>query len=150
MTESQSFDAKLPGIVADHRHGVLATIAADGRPQLSNVLYVWDSEEHIARISTTADRMKARNLRRDPRAALHVSGRHFWQFAVADGAVTLSDVAAEPGDAASRELLAVHAVHYGQLDEDDFYQKMIAARRLVVRLHVRRIYGVALADPPGA
>jgi hypothetical protein len=32
---------------------VLATIAADGRPQLSNVLYFWGSEERIARISTT-------------------------------------------------------------------------------------------------
>ncbi len=150
MTDPAGIDDKLLGMIAGTRQGVLATIAADGRPQMSNVLYVWDPGERIARISTTADRAKARNLRRDPRAALHVSGRHFWQFAVADGAVTLSGVAAAPGDAAARELLSMHGVHYGQLDEDDFYRQMIAARRLVVRLHARRIYGVALDHPPGA
>jgi PPOX class probable F420-dependent enzyme len=88
---------------------VLATIAADGRPQLSNVLCAWDARERVARISTTADRVKARNLRRDPRAALHVTGRHFWPYAVGEGPATLSGIAAEPGDEASRELLAVHS-----------------------------------------
>jgi PPOX class probable F420-dependent enzyme len=79
-------DDRLLGLIAENREGVLATIAADGRPQLSNVLYTWDAGERIARISTTADRAKARNLERDPRAALHVSGDHFWQYAVAEGA----------------------------------------------------------------
>ena len=148
-TEQPPLDNKLLGLIAGTTHGVLATIAADGRPQLSNVLYIWDAEERVARISTTADRVKARNLRRDPRAALHVAGRQFWQFAVAEGPVTLSEVAAEPGDDASRELLAVHAGLYGKQDEDDFYRQMIAARRLVVRLHVRRVYGIALDKPPG-
>jgi len=150
MTESQPFDDRLLGIVAGNRQAVLATIAADGRPQLSNVLYVWDDDEHIARISTTADRVKTLNLRRDPRAALHVSGDHFWQYAVADCAVTLSEVASEPGDEAGRELLAMHAVHYGRQDEESFFGQMIAARRLAVRLRVRRIYGIVLDDPPGA
>lgn len=128
---------------------MLATIAADGRPQLSNVLYVWDDAERVARVSTTADRAKARNLRRDPRAALHVSGDHFWQYAVADCAVTLSQVAAQPGDEAVRELQSMHGAHYGEQDEAQFAAQMIAARRLAVRLHVRRIYGVALDQPPG-
>jgi PPOX class probable F420-dependent enzyme len=150
VTESPDLDDKLLGIIAGTRQGVLATIAKDGRPQLSNVLYVWDAAERIARISTTADRAKARNLHRDPRAALHVSGRHFWQYAVADGPVTLSPVAAEPADDAGRELLAVHGVHYGELDESGFYQQMISARRLVVRLHVQHVYGIALEHPPGS
>lgn len=149
MTAGQPLDDKLLGIIAGSRQGVLATIAADGRPQLSNVLYVWDAGERVARISTTADRVKARNLSRDPRAALHVSGGHFWQFAVADGPVTLSGVASEPGDEATRELLAMHAVHFGAQDEDDFFRKMIAAGRLVVRLHVQRVYGIKLDKPPG-
>ncbi|MGA3151503.1 MAG: PPOX class F420-dependent oxidoreductase [Streptosporangiaceae bacterium] len=117
MSEQAALDDKLLGLVASHQQGVLATVAADGRPQLSNVLYVWDAGHRTARISTTADRAKARNLRRDPRAALHVSGRHFWQFAVAEGPVTLSDVAAEPGDAATRELLELHGAFYGKVDE---------------------------------
>lgn len=141
-------DSKLLGLIAASRRGVLATINPDGRPQLSNVLYVWDAAEQTARISTTADRVKARNLRRDPRAALHVSGAHFWQYAVGDAAVTLSGIAAEPGDEATRELLALHTAHYGALGPDDFYLQMIAHRRLVVRLHIQHVYGVALDKPP--
>jgi hypothetical protein len=47
------------------------------------------------------------------------------------------------------ELLAVHSVHEDPPSEADFYASMIAARRLVVRLHVQRIYGIALDKPPG-
>jgi PPOX class probable F420-dependent enzyme len=142
-------DDKLLGLIEASRQGVLATIAADGRPQLSNVLYVWDAAERIARISTTADRAKARNVLRDPRAALHVSGDHFWQYAVADGAVTVSAVAAEPGDEACQELLATHRTFFGALDEDEFYPQMIAARRIIIRLHAGRVYGIAMESPPG-
>jgi PPOX class probable F420-dependent enzyme len=148
MTENPP-DDKLLGLIETSRQGVLATIAADGRPQLSNVLYLWDAAERIARISTTADRAKARNVLRDPRAALHVSGDHFWQYAVAEGAVTVSAVAAEPGDEACRELLATHSAFFGALDEDEFYPQMIAARRIVIRLHVGRVYGIAMESPPG-
>jgi PPOX class probable F420-dependent enzyme len=148
MTQAP-LDDRLLGLIAENRQGVLATIAADGRPQLSNVLYVWDAATRTARISTTADRAKARNVRRDPRAALHVSGDHFWQYVVAEGAVTLSAAAAEPGDEAGRELLDVHSAFYAGLSEDEFYPQMIAARRLIVRLHVARVYGVALESPPG-
>jgi PPOX class probable F420-dependent enzyme len=151
VSAAGELDERLLSLVADStaRQGVLATLAADGRPQLSNVLYVWDGAGRTARISTTADRVKARNVRRDPRAALHVSGDHFWQYAVAEGTVTVSEVAAAPGDPAVRELLALHTVFYGTLDEDTFAAQMIAARRLVVRLHVSRIYGIALESPPG-
>jgi PPOX class probable F420-dependent enzyme len=151
VSAAGELDERLLSLVADStaRQAVLATLAADGRPQLSNVLYVWDAAERTARISTTADRVKARNVRRDPRAALHVSGDHFWQYAVAEGAVTVSEVAAAPGDPAVRELLALHTVFYGPLDEDTFAVQMITAGRLVVRLHVSRIYGIALESPPG-
>jgi len=129
-------------LVADAAQGVLATVAQDGRPQLSNVLYVADSGPRVVRISTTADRVKARNLARDPRAALYVTGRDFWHYAVAEGITTLSAVAAAPGDEACRELLAVHSACYGDLDPDAFYPEMITHRRLVVRLQVGHLYGV--------
>jgi PPOX class probable F420-dependent enzyme len=117
---------------------------------MSNVLYVWDGEGGVARISTTADRAKGRNLSRDPRAALHVSGAHFWQFAVAEGPVTLSDVVTEPGDEAGRELQSLYDAFYGPQDSGEFYRTAIRDRRLVVRLEVRRIYGVYLDQPPGS
>ncbi len=143
-------------LVASHREGILATIGPSGRPQLSNVLYLVDRPTRLVRISTTADRVKAKNLARDPRASLHVSGEDFWHFAVADGTATLSGVASEPNDAALLELAEVHTAFYGELDEEHFAAEMIAARRLVVRLRVDHLYGVLattgrrpLVDPDG-
>jgi PPOX class probable F420-dependent enzyme len=129
-------------LVMSQREGVLATVARDGRPQLSNVLYIPDADTRVVRMSTTADRVKAQNLARDPRAALHVSGQDFWHYAVAEGDVTLSGVASVPGDDACRELVEVHAAFYGEQDADAAYPDLIAARRLVVRLQVGHLYGV--------
>jgi PPOX class probable F420-dependent enzyme len=133
-------------LIAEGRQGVLATLHADDRPHLSNVLYVVDKASRLVRISTTADRVKARNLARDPRAALHVAGDNFWAYAVADGSTTLSDVAAHPNDEAVTELLAVHSSFYGPPDDTgEFSAEMIANRRLVVRLQIDRIYGLVAA-----
>ncbi|HEY1515186.1 MAG TPA: pyridoxamine 5'-phosphate oxidase family protein [Solirubrobacteraceae bacterium] len=71
-----AIDQRLLEIAAEHHQGVFATTGKNGRPQLSNVLDVWDPEHHTARISNTANRVKARNLRREPRASLHVAGSY--------------------------------------------------------------------------
>ena|ERR1700728_162888 len=137
-----ALDQALWQLVLDGREAVLATVRPDGRPQLTNVLYVVDTETRTVRISTTASRAKARNLSRDPRAALHVAGDNFWAYAVAEGQATLSAVAATPGDSACRELLSVHTSFYGELEPDSFYQEMIANKRLVIRVRLERVYGV--------
>lgn len=129
-------------LVAAGRQGVLATIARDGRPQLSNVLYAADVNSQILRISTTAERLKARHLARDPRSSLHVLGEDFWHYAVAEGTAVLSEVSTAPADDAGKELFAVHSQFYGTLDSDAFYAQMVAQRRLVIRLHVERLYGL--------
>ena len=89
----------------DRNQSVLTTLKRDGKPQLSNVLHAVD-EEGVIRISTTADRAKYANLRRTPWAALHVDGKDFWSYAVIEGDVELSEVAADPHDAATDELVA--------------------------------------------
>jgi PPOX class probable F420-dependent enzyme len=142
-------DQKLLAFIAERKQGILAAVKRDGYPHLSNVLYVWDAAERVARISTTADRVKGRVLARDPHAALHVPGEHFWAYAVAEGDAELTDVATTPGDEACRELLAVHSTFYDDIDEHEFFPQMIEARRLVVRLRVTRVYGVVLDAPPG-
>jgi PPOX class probable F420-dependent enzyme len=142
-------EQQLLQLVAASQQGVLAAVTREGYPHLTNVLYLWDPETRTARISTTADRVKGRILRRDPRAALHVPGDHFWSYAVAECDAELSEVATSPGDAACQELLQVHSAFFGELDEPEFFAQMTAARRLVVRLRVRRLYGVLLDAPPG-
>jgi PPOX class probable F420-dependent enzyme len=133
-------ETELRALIAAGREGVLATINRSGVPQLTNVLYL--PGRRTARISTTADRLKARNLSRDPRGVLHVTGTSFWAYAVAEGPVTLSSAASEPGDEACRELLEVHSAFYGLQDEDAFFAEMIARQRLVIRLGLNRVYGV--------
>jgi PPOX class probable F420-dependent enzyme len=137
-------------LIAARHEGVLAAVTRNGYPHLTNVLYIWDADERTARVSTTADRVKGRILTRDPRAALHVAGDHFWSYAVAECDAEVSAIATTAGDDACRELVRVHAAFYGQLDETAFFTQMIEARRLVVRLHVRRLYGVLLDTPPNS
>jgi PPOX class probable F420-dependent enzyme len=138
-------------LIASNRQGILAGVTRAGYPHMTNVLYVWDAERRIARISTTAERVKGRILRRDPRAGLHVGGDHFWAYAVAECDADVSATASEPGDDTCRELLEIHSCFYGGItDEAAFFSEMITARRLVVRLQVTRLYGVLLDSPPGS
>jgi len=140
----------LLNVIAENRQGILAAVTRAGYPHLTNVLYVWDAVQRTVRVSTTADRVKGRILQRDPRAALHVPGAHFWSYAVAECDAELSTVAQIAGDEACRELLEVHSAFHGEIEDTAaFFTQMINARRLVVRLRVRRVYGVLLDHPPG-
>jgi PPOX class probable F420-dependent enzyme len=143
-------DQALLDLIAANNEGALAVVKRDGYPQLSNIYYVWDPVERIARISTTEDRLKARVLRRDPHAALYVRGPHFFAWAVAEGDAELSDVTTTPGDATALELLPIYAMLDPALDPDATFARMIEERRLTIRLHVKRVYGMALpANPRG-
>ena len=127
---------------SSHRHGVLVTQRRDGRPQLSNVMYVID-EADLIRVSITADRAKYHNLRRDPWAALHVSRDDFYAYAVLEGQVTLSEPAAEAGDATVEELVAYYRSLRGEHDDwDDYRRAMVEERRVMVRLQPTRAYGM--------
>ena len=125
-----------------HRKGVLTTQKRDGRPQLSNIMYSIDAQG-IVRISITADRAKTRNLRRDPRASLHVTQPDFWAYVVLEGEVELSDVAATPDDAATEELVELYRSMVGEHDDwDDYRAAMVRDQRLVARLIPARAYGL--------
>jgi PPOX class probable F420-dependent enzyme len=135
-------DDGLAAMVAKANRSVLATIKRDGRPQLSNVLHYYDSETRIARISTRDPLAKTHNLRRDPRASLHVSSRDFWSWAVAEGTAELTPVATEIHDATVAELIDYYRAISGEHPNwDDYRRAMVRDQRLVVRLHVERFYG---------
>ncbi|MCK9931007.1 TIGR03618 family F420-dependent PPOX class oxidoreductase [Frankia sp. Mgl5] len=127
--------------VTSRNEGILATIGETGLPHLSNVYYVADAERRLVRVSTTGVRAKGRNLLRDPRAVLHVPGGDFFNFAVAEGEVTLA-VPSAPGDEATDELYAVHSVFNGAAERPAFDHQMLEASRMVMRLEVNRLYGL--------
>ncbi|MFC5926111.1 PPOX class F420-dependent oxidoreductase [Micromonospora vulcania] len=133
----------LTDLIANRPMGVLATIKRDGRPQLSTVVHSLDRESGIIRISVTEGRAKTANLRRDPRASFHVSSEDGWAYAVAEARAELTAPAAEPDDATVEELVGVYRSLRGEHpDWDDYRRAMVADGRLVLRLHVERIYGM--------
>lgn len=130
-------------IVADARNGILATIGVDGTPQLSNIYYLSDPSTERVRFSTTTVRIKGRNLLRDPRAAIHVPGLDFFNFAVMAGPASLA-VAREPHDAAVEKLFEIHTGLGAASERDGFGLQMLADHRMAVEFHVERIYGQIL------
>ncbi|MGH9084078.1 MAG: PPOX class F420-dependent oxidoreductase [Acidimicrobiales bacterium] len=125
-----------------HRRGVLVTLKRDGRPQLSNIAYALGSDG-VVRISITEDRAKTKNLRRDPRASLHVTRDDFYAYVVLEGEAELSPVASAPDDATVDELVEQYKVIAGDHDDwDAFRAAMVADRRLVARLRPTHAYGM--------
>jgi PPOX class probable F420-dependent enzyme len=137
-------DPRLLAFVADTHRGVLTTVKRDGRPQLSNVGYTMDSTDGtgLIRISVTDDRVKTKNLRRDPRVSLHVTSADFWSWAVVEGTAELTPVAEDPHDATVEELIVYYRGTAGEHpDWDDYRRAMVADRRLVVRFRPEHAYG---------
>jgi PPOX class probable F420-dependent enzyme len=123
-------------------HSVLTTIRRDGKPQLSIVLH-YVRDDGVVIVSTTADRAKYKNLRREPWAALKVDGSSVWSYAVIEAEAAFSEVAADPHDAAVEELVEYFRNTGGEHDDWDEYRRaMVSERRVVVRLTPTRAYGL--------
>jgi PPOX class probable F420-dependent enzyme len=128
--------------VRDRRNGVLTTLKRDGRPQLSNISYAL-GDDGVVQISVTHDRAKTANLRRDPRASLHVSREDFWAYVVLEGDVELTPTASEPDDHTVDELVDYYRSVAGEHDDwDDYRRTMVADRRLLVLLAPTHAYGM--------
>jgi PPOX class probable F420-dependent enzyme len=128
---------------ARHKNGVLITLRKDGRAQSSNIVYVMDGP--VARVSLTDDRAKTRNMRRDPRAILHVSADNFWSYVSLDGVAELTPVAKKPGDDVCKELAEVYERAAGKPHPnwDEFFDAMIKEKRLVLRFRATSAAGMS-------
>jgi PPOX class probable F420-dependent enzyme len=132
--------AELQDLLRDNQNGTVVTIKRDGRPQLSPVSFTYDGE--TIRVSSTDDRAKVKNLRRDPRVSFYVTGPGYNGYVVAEGSATLSEVAAAPDDATVDELVEVYLAISGEHpDWDEYRAAMVADKRLVIRISVDRVYG---------
>lgn len=87
MTQTPQLSENARTFLNEPRFAVLATINADGTPQQSVVWYELQGDDIM--LNTKAGRLKDRNLRRDPRAALCIEdGNH---YVALRGPVTLND-----------------------------------------------------------
>lgn len=140
------FDDKLLALLAGNSLGVLATLKSDGRPQLSNVSYHFDARALTITVSITEPRAKTRNLRRDPRAAIHVSSDDGWAYAVAEGDAVLTSPAANPDDDTVAGLVELYRNISGEHEDwDDYRRAMVDDRRVLMTLPISHVYGM----PPG-
>jgi PPOX class probable F420-dependent enzyme len=120
----------------DHNGGILATLKRDGRPQLSNVLYLLDDDGRI-KVSVTQTRAKTRNLRRDPRATLHVQGRDWYEFMVVDGTADFIE-GSGVGEALRDLYRKLRGEHPNWAEYD---AAMIKDQRLVLSISISHAYG---------
>jgi PPOX class probable F420-dependent enzyme len=115
--------------------GVLTTLGADGQPQSS---LVWaDHDGECARVNTTLERQKGRNLAADPRVSLLVvdpdNTARFLQVR-GDGEL-LTDGAQEHLDTLTRTYTR-HPAYYGHIYP---LEQQARETRVIVRIRARRI-----------
>jgi PPOX class probable F420-dependent enzyme len=135
-----SFDPH--ALLSESRLGVLATLKADGRPQLSPVTPYYDREAGTILISTREGLAKTTNLRRDPRAALEVTSADGWSWATAEGTATLTGPATDPNGPEVEALVAYYRSAAGEHpDWDEYRSVMVSDRRVLITLAVEHIYG---------
>jgi PPOX class probable F420-dependent enzyme len=141
---SPTFDPTLVDLFASVRNGILITLKRDGRPQSSIVGHRFDAAGPTLTVSLTDDRVKTRNLRRDPRASYHVSRPDMRGYAVGEGLAELSPVAADPHDDTVEALVAYYRAVAGEHpDWDEYRAAMVADHRLVLTLRLQHVYGWA-------
>jgi PPOX class probable F420-dependent enzyme len=140
------FDPALLQLAASRNLAGLAALKRDGRPQLSMVNFALAVQEDAvtARVSVVDGRAKVANLRRDPRASLLVTSPDGWSYAVLEGEAELSPVARAQDDPTVEELVELYRTIRGEdhPDWDDYRRAMVADHRLVLRVHVRKVYGL--------
>lgn len=137
---SASFDPRT--LLAESRLGVLATLKADGRPQLSPVMPYYDPASETLYVSVTEGRAKTANLRRDPRAALEVTAPDGRSWATAEGTATLVGPGADPHGPEVDALVEYYRLAAGEHpDWEEYRSVMVTDRRVLVRMPVDRVYG---------
>jgi PPOX class probable F420-dependent enzyme len=140
VSQPSTFDPH--ALLAGARLGVLATIKAEGRPQLSPVTPFYDRDAGVLYVSMTEGRAKTANLRRDPRAALEVTSADGWSWATAEGAVTLTGPGTDPDGPEVQALVDYYRSAAGEHpDWAEYRAVMVADRRVLMAMRVERVYG---------
>ena len=129
-------------LLAASRLGVLATIKADGRPQLSPVMPFYDRQASVIHVSMRAGLAKTVNLRRDARATLEVTRSDGRAWATAEGTATLTGPGTDPRGPEVEALVAYYRLAAGEHpDWDEYRRAMVSERRVLMTMTVEHVYG---------
>jgi uncharacterized protein len=121
--------------VGQHTRGVLATLKRDGRPQLSHISYTLD-DDGLIKISTTLDRAKTHNVRRDSRVSMAVVAEAWSDYLVVEGTGTIVEQDVLP------ELRRVYERIAGKPHPSwqEFDEAMVRERRVILAITISRMY----------
>lgn len=129
--------------IGENNKAVLSTYRKGGAAQLSIILV--GPYGNGAAFTTTADRAKLLNLKRDPRCSLLVSQDSWWGYVVLEGRARVMS----PDNTDAEELRQAFRDVYRSIsgehpDWEEYDQAMREQRRSVVVVEPERIYGTAL------
>jgi PPOX class probable F420-dependent enzyme len=126
--------SRATSFLSTHPRAILATTRSDGRPQLSPVVVAVDDEGRVL-VSTRETAIKARNLARNPRAALcGISDAFFGEWVQAEGDAELIHLP---------DAMPILEDYYRRIsgehsDWADYRAAMDRDKRLIIRITVDR------------
>ena len=129
--------------ISSNDKAVLSTFRRSGAAQLSIV--VVGNYGDGAAFTTTEDRAKLANLRRDPRCSLLISQDSWWGFVVLEGTARVMSADSTDAEELRQALRDVYRSISGEHpDWDEYDRAMVEDRRSVVIVIPERIYGTAV------
>ncbi|MEV7773543.1 PPOX class F420-dependent oxidoreductase [Kitasatospora sp. NPDC086791] len=129
-------------LLAQSRLGILATIKADGRPQLSPVMPSYDREANTILVSTRDGLAKTANLRRDPRVSVEVTAPDGRSWVTAEGVATLTGPGTDPDGPEVEALVDYYRRAAGEHpDWAEYRRVMVSDRRVLLTIPVDHVYG---------
>ncbi len=134
---------KIRDFISNNDKAVLSTFRRSGAAQLSIV--VVGNYGDGAAFTTTEDRAKLLNLRRDSRCSLLVSQDSWWGFVVLEGSARIMSADNTESEELRQAFRDVYRSISGEHpDWDEYDRAMVEDRRAVIVVVPERIYGTAL------
>ena len=134
---AQESKRTVESFLAESRNATMATIRANGTPQLTPVWFVWDGEQFL--ISITTERAKYKNLVRDARMSLCIDDVAGFGYVVAEGTAEIreKDIWAD-----TRKIVVKYR---GEAGGEDYLENMKTQPRVLLVLKPTRMETLGLA-----
>ena len=134
-------DDTLRNFVAENRRGVLTTFRRDGAAQMS-IITCGPLQDGVA-FTTTEDRAKLKNLRRNPRCSLMVARENWSAYVVLQGTARLLSPGGTDADELRLALRDVYRTAAGaeHPNWEEYDQAMVEQRRSAIIVVPDHIYG---------
>ena len=129
--------------VSENHRAVLTTFRRNGAAQMSIVTTGAYSDG--AAFTTTEDRAKLSNLKRDPRCSLLISHESWWGYVVLEGQARVMSPDNTDAEVLRQALRDVYRAASGEehSDWDEYDRAMVDDRRAAVVVMPEHVYGTA-------